>query len=89
MTDEKIHEALDRCWFLLQETPPPPPDTIGHDQAEHVLLMIPQAKTFVSTGRREKAMRWLGFIQGYLWTDCYANLDDLKEWNRADDASTS
>lgn len=32
--------------------------------------------------RREKAMRWLGFIQGVLWTMGIFTLDELKEQSR-------
>jgi len=37
--------------------------------------------------RREKAMRWLGFVQGYLWTATYCTIEDLKKANRPSDGA--
>lgn len=48
-------------------------------QAQHVSWMCIEAKKFLEVGRTEKAMRWLGFIQGWLWTVNIKVLDDLKK----------
>lgn len=37
-----------------------------------------------NTARAEKAMRWLGFIQGVLWSAGDFNVDDLKTHSRPD-----
>ncbi len=44
----------------------------------HVLWMCVEAQKFVNEGRMEKAMRWLGFIQGALWARSYSSIEDLK-----------
>jgi hypothetical protein len=35
--------------------------------------------------RREKSMRWLGFVQGFLWAMHVATIDELKSVNRPPD----
>jgi hypothetical protein len=30
---------------------------------------------------REKLMRWIGFMQGALWTDCYFTVDEFRAMN--------
>ena len=39
---------------------------------------------FPHDGKKEKAMRWLGFMQGVLWTSG-VSLQELKNMNRPDD----
>jgi hypothetical protein len=43
-----------------------------------------EAAKFVDEGRIEKAMRWLGFLQGVLWARGFYSLDDLKNHSRPD-----
>lgn len=50
---------------------------------EHLLEMIPKAILFLKEGRVEKACRWLGFIQGVLWTLDDHTLTELKAFNRS------
>jgi hypothetical protein len=45
--------------------------------AAHVLSMCDQIEQFLLDGRREKAMRWLGFIQGCLWSARYYTVNDF------------
>jgi uncharacterized protein YodC (DUF2158 family) len=44
--------------------------------------MTDQIAVFVEAGRREKAMRWLGFAQGVIWSRGLAGIDTLKDHNR-------
>ena len=55
----------------------------------HVLWMLDQIAEFMGAmpPRREKAMRWLGFVQGYLWTATYCTIEDLKKANRPSDGA--
>lgn len=71
MTDEKINEVLDKY----------EKDVILED---HLVLMISKIRKFLVEGRREKAMRWLGFIQRVLWAEDIYTIDELKEHNRTD-----
>lgn len=49
---------------------------------EHCHGMLDQMIKFVEEGRMEKAFRWLGFIQGVLWSNRVYTLTDLKNHNR-------
>jgi len=51
---------------------------------EHLLWMCQTIRVFVAEGRREKAMRWLGFVQGALWAKALVSIDHLKAVMRAD-----
>jgi hypothetical protein len=48
----------------------------------HILYMIEEIKKFIKENRVEKAFRWLGFIQGLLWSYGIISLETLKEHNR-------
>jgi hypothetical protein len=52
--------------------------------ASHALYMQEQIAIFLETGRTEKAMRWLGFLQGVMWMTGVP-LNHLKEMNRPDE----
>jgi|GEM_PF-582184 len=55
----------------------------------HLIYMCDTAIGFVHEGRIEKAMRWLGFIQGVLYFADEYTLDDLKNHSRPDVEPTS
>lgn len=42
-------------------------------------------REFIPAGRLEKAMRWLGFIQGCLVSQGWFTLDDVKKHSRPDE----
>lgn len=71
MKPERLREALVECGRLAE----------GHPGLEHVVGMVPRALVLVDEGRREKVMRWLGFMQGALWHARIATLDELKLMN--------
>lgn len=48
----------------------------------HLYWMCIEAQTLVAAGHIEKAMRWLGFIQGYLHSWGMATLKEIKSHNR-------
>lgn len=50
--------------------------------AEHFVWMATQGLTFTNCGDRDKAMRWLGFIQGALWGKGLASIDESREVNK-------
>jgi hypothetical protein len=57
----------------------PPLQIIGH-----LKYICTTAIDFVDARRIEKAMRWLGFLQGVLWSHDFYMLDDLKNHSRPD-----
>ena len=48
----------------------------------HLYWMLVEIEGFLKEGRREKAFKWLGFIQGVLWSSELCSLEDLKNHNR-------
>lgn len=51
----------------------------------HTLWMLGEIRTFVSEGRREKVMRWLGFVQGSLWHWGFRTVEEMKKDNMPDE----
>jgi hypothetical protein len=54
--------------------------------AGHLLYMCEMGKSLVINGRTEKAMRWLGFLQGVVWARGIASIDGMKHWNMPKEA---
>ena len=58
---------------------------IPHDNlVAHCKFMCDEAQRLVDAGKVEKAMRWLGFLQGVLWESNLYTLDELKNHSRPD-----
>lgn len=55
------------------------------EDLQHVLWMCGEGKKFVDEGRHEKAMRWLGFIQGAMFWGLIATIDEMKKMNMPGD----
>jgi len=51
-------------------------------RVQHCIEMCDAVPAFAADGRREKAMRWLGFLQGAAWTLHLATIEELKEMNK-------
>lgn len=49
---------------------------------EHCAGMLDQMEEFVQQGRMEKAFRWLGFLQGCLWSVGVYTIEEMKNHNR-------
>jgi hypothetical protein len=62
--------------YLLQE-----PRFTGSikEEVEHVLWMLEQIR---SMDDQQKAARWLGFVQGWMWCMKTATIDGLREMTR-------
>lgn len=50
----------------------------------HCHGMLDRMEGFIKEGRMEKTFRWLGFIQGCLWSTGEYTLEDLQNHNRPD-----
>ena len=48
----------------------------------HVHFMCSEAINIFRAGQVEKGMRWLGFIQGALWSNGVRTIEEMKEDNR-------
>lgn len=91
MTDAKVLEVLRtyRQQFEAQGVAKrrSPPDNWVSQQADrlaHLHWMLDEIESFLAVGSREKAMRWLGFIQGCLWADGLYTVAEMKDQNRPD-----
>lgn len=97
MTPERMKEAFDSCSTCVRESIPErdltPLELLEPSKQhkhciirypaylQHILFMCERGKELVDEGRIEKACRWLGFVQGYLWGSSFATIDDMKTWN--------
>jgi len=50
----------------------------------HAAWMCLQVKIFADEGDLDKANRWLGFIQGVLWTRGFYSIEEMREHNRSE-----
>jgi len=92
MTKERVLFAVQqietslRTWW---------PDAIPHqapevlmkvNRAGHMLWMCKTIPVFLQEGRWEKAMRWLGFLQGAAWAMHVRTVEEMKQDNKPEDA---
>jgi hypothetical protein len=62
--------------------------TTGREQYAHMLHCIETMREMLNEGgvltpsKREKIMRWLGFLQGALWANSQFGVQDLEFHNR-------
>lgn len=55
----------------------------SHAQAlGHAVHMCSQIKGLVAEKKIDKAHRWLGFLQGILWTQGIFSIDEMRAHNR-------
>lgn len=95
MTDDKVLEVVATIDARLAKTGAKPkrhasvlllgiPKRRALDHLRHVCEQIP---VFIREGRREKAMRWLGFLQGAVWAFGWYTVEQLGEMNMPSDAA--
>ncbi len=70
-TDEKI-QALERDCLLYNR----------NKSLLHVLWMCLEIEKLLQEGKRDKAERWLCFIQGVLWMNGICSIDEMRDDNR-------
>jgi len=54
---------------------------VKYYRLRHIMWMCEQAKEFAKSGNIAKAQRWLGFVQGVLWSHEIRSIDDLRSDN--------
>lgn len=74
---EVFPKRMAQQWLVQAEFLPP-----ASVQYYHLAWMIEEIMRFWLHGRREKAMRWLGFVQGGLWSLHLVSIEELREMNR-------
>lgn len=90
MTIEKLLKVIERYKDILQYH-----DAIqyqedrfidkGTDAYKHWRWMLDQMPQLIADGKIDKAMRWLGFIQGGFWALGIMPISTLKSDNRKDE----
>jgi len=93
MTPKKVKQAFDACTKMILDDAGDfyklvpqrcPADRTAQDEEEileHALWMCEEGKKLVDENRIEKAMRWLGFVQGAIWAAMSATIEDMKKVN--------
>lgn len=87
MTNEKILEVIERYEqrlpdeILLRSLHSNNVSRMHTEALQHLLEMFPQMREFVRDGRREKLMRWLGWVQGVLFMCGIYTLEEMKAHN--------
>ena len=91
MTDAQIRKVLSLYYCELVDRGYYPEkrkdEYTGSSKSEalkHASWMIDQMKGFLEEGKREKLMRWLGFVEGCLWMGDIFTIDAMKEHTRPD-----
>lgn len=86
----EIRPALGHLLFMCQEIELMVADAYEHGASAAVeSLKVDNTETLIArwnvyASKREKAMRWLGFVQGSVWSWNMASIDDLKKMNMPD-----
>lgn len=99
MTPDKVKEAFDNCAKMIHEAAdaqdtdifdhPWPHDEVPEDETDllcHALYLCVEGKKLVDENRIEEAMRWLGFVQGVMWSALSLTINDLKDINKPEGA---
>lgn len=93
MTDDKIREAVAMVREML---PAAGPRRLTDDEMsltlfdgarlqrrvyQHLVFMCEEIPRQLDAGKRDKAFRWLGFLQGAVWSLGLASISELKRSN--------
>ncbi len=87
MTPEQVVTVVEKYELELKKVvsalriSPETKDPLDAPALAHALWMCEQTKAYATTNM-EKASRWLGFIQGVLWTKGVFSISDMKDDNR-------
>jgi len=88
MTPERVKEVISFYRQRLEvfgatpiRFPSDRPLTKDTDALEHCHWMLDRMEEFLEQGQLEKAFRWLGFIQGCLWSVGWFTVDELRHHN--------
>lgn len=83
MTDGKLLEVIGLYEQTVQDVLSDDEITSEHslEALRHLLEMFPQMRMFVAEARREKLMRWLGWVQGVLYMCNIFTIEEMKRHN--------
>lgn len=86
MTEKRILAAVEACKAKFVGCPPvrlrdDVETPLSWEQRSHLHWMCLRIPEFLREGRREKVMRWLGFIQGTMWVLGDFTIAEMKKHN--------
>ena len=89
MNARKVREVLviyrtkfEELGILLRKLPHNELLKTDNDYLAHCYGMLDEMEVFMQEGRMEKVFRWLGFIQGCLYTTGVYTLEEMQNHNR-------
>lgn len=82
-TVEKYRREFKRREIRKADYPHERPLLRTQPALEHCHGMLDKIEAFIQAGRMEKAMRWLGFVQGVLFATGVFTIENLKSDNRS------
>lgn len=80
MISEKVKLICQRYELRLCDLTEGP--LAGHSNLERARFMLPRIPKFIEEGSQDKAMRWLGFVQGVLYCKGVYTIEEMREHNR-------
>ena len=78
---KKYREKLSHIYQAKRFNPDSKP-IYSWEQLDHVLWMLDLTEHFLDNMKTEKVFRWLGFIQGVLWSEGMYTINEIKEHNQ-------
>lgn len=91
MQAEEVQQVIDIYRKRLEELriskkDYPHEESLGslEDGLAHCLAMLDKMEEFLREDRMDKVYRWLGFLQGCLWSQKIYTLAELRDHNRTD-----
>ena len=84
MTKEQILQVCENYTQELNDYPVKKNDNanIPYDRICHCKWMLSEIPHYIEMDKIEKVMRWIGFIQGVLWSNDIFSINDMKNHNR-------
>lgn len=81
-----VEQITDLCEyydsFLKIEGFPSKKNNGGCNDYGHIRWMLSEIPFLLEDGKIEKVNRWVGFIQGVLWSNGQFSIDEMREHNR-------
>jgi hypothetical protein len=77
----------DEAGIEATRAPAEEPGEDSRAMLRHALWMCGEGKLLALQGRTEKAMRWLGFVQGVMWATLHVSIDEMKHINMPEESA--
>lgn len=78
---KKYDEILENKWVAASKINDDCKDITDSEMLMHVRWMCQQIPNLIELDKMEKVNRWIGFIQGVLWSQKIFSILEMKEHN--------